>query len=63
MSQQKKLVLNEEKYYTFDVLDQVNIKLDICNFSESFKNLDEAYILHNTILYEEYEQKEQDKKN
>ena len=42
MSQQKKLVLNEEKYYTFDVLDQVNIKLDICNFSESFKNLDEA---------------------
>jgi hypothetical protein len=53
MSQPTKFILSEEKYYTFDILDHVNIKLNICNFNESFNNLDEAYLSHSTITFKE----------
>ena len=42
-----------EKFYTFNIMDHLNIKYDICYHDESFKDLQNTYLSHNNMKNEE----------
>ncbi len=50
MDSANKVVCNEEKFYTFNIFNHINIPLNMSNHSDSFKNLNEAYLLHSMIV-------------
>ncbi len=50
MDSANKVVCNEEKFYTFNIFNHINIPLNMSNHSESFKNLNEAHLLHSMII-------------
>lgn len=42
-----------EKFYTFNIYDHINVKYNVCNHNDSYKNLTGTYSSQNNIKMNE----------